>query len=107
MVCTGYKDRGVLTDDFPTELSILSRCEPVYETLDGWLSPTGGIKSFSKLPPKAQAYVRRIEELTGVEVLIVSVGANRDDAIMLENPFLNNDGCRREPSKEKTKPRKG
>ncbi len=106
-VCTGYKDRGEIIDDFPTELSILSRCEPVYETIDGWQSPTGGIKTFSKLPPKAQAYVKRIEELTGVEVVIVSVGANRDDAIMLENPFDKKGGCRSDSGKPKAKPGKG
>ncbi len=86
-VCTGYKMKDKLIDDFPTECSCLWRCEPVYETLEGWMSPTQGVKSFSKLPKKAQAYIKRIEELTGVEVIIISVGANRRDAIILKDPF--------------------
>ncbi len=86
-VCTGYKYGGKLIDDFPTECSILFKCEPVYETIPGWLESTQGVKSFKKLPKKAQAYIKRLEELTGVEVIIVSVGANREDVIILKNPF--------------------
>lgn len=86
-ICTSYIYKGEKLDEFPTELSILSNCEPVYETVQGWLAPTQGIKSFKDLPKKAQAYVKRLEELTGVEVVIVSVGANRDDAIIMKNPF--------------------
>ncbi len=86
-VCTGYRYNGKLIDDFPTESSILFKCEPVYQVIDGWLENTQGIKSFKKLPRKAQAYIQRIEELTGVGVIIVSVGAKREDAIILKNPF--------------------
>ena len=86
-VCTGYRFEGSEIDDFPTEAGILSRCEPIYEELDGWNSPTQGITKFSELPAKAQAYIRRLEELSGVEAVIVSVGANRKDAIVLKDPF--------------------
>ncbi len=86
-VCTGYMLKGQLIDDFPTECSHLYKCEPVYETIEGWMAPTQGIKSFPKLPKKAQAYIKRLEELTGVEAIIISVGANRRDAIILKNPF--------------------
>ncbi len=86
-VCTGYRYNGKLIDDFPTESSILFKCETVYQVIDGWLENTQGIKSFKKLPKKAQAYIQRIEELTGVGVIIVSVGAKREDAIILKNPF--------------------
>jgi adenylosuccinate synthase len=86
-VCTAYKYNGQITEDFPTDGGAAGKCEPVYEELDGWNSKTQGITSFDKLPKKAQAYLKRIEELSGVKVEIVSVGANRKDAIIMENPF--------------------
>ena len=86
-VCIAYKYNGQTIEDFPTDGGAAARCEPVYEELDGWNSKTQGITSFDKLPKKAQAYLKRIEELSGVKVEIVSVGANRKDAIIMENPF--------------------
>jgi len=86
-VCTAYKYKGEIIEDFPTDGGAAAKCEPVYEELDGWNSKTQGITSFDKLPKKAQAYLKRIEELSGVKVEIVSVGANRKDAIIMENPF--------------------
>ena len=53
----------------------------------GWKTPTSGFRSFKKLPKNAQAYIKRIEEMTGVPVTIVSVGADREDTIILKNPF--------------------
>lgn len=86
-VCTGYRYKGKLIDDFPTEGAVLSGCEPVYEEIEGWRAPTQGVTSFEKLPSKARDYVRRLEELSGVEAVIVSVGANRKDAIVIKDPF--------------------
>ncbi len=86
-VCTAYKYDGRVIEDFPAHAAVLSKCEPVYETLNGWKTPTSGIKSFKKFPKNAQAYIRRIEEMTGVEVTIISIGADREDTIMLKNPF--------------------
>ncbi|MBI5586893.1 MAG: adenylosuccinate synthase [Deltaproteobacteria bacterium] len=86
-ICTGYRYNGKVIDDFPTETSILLKCEPVYEAFEGWKAPTQGVKKFDKLPKKAQAYIKRLEKLAGVEVMMVSVGANRDDSIMIKDPF--------------------
>lgn len=86
-ICTGYRYKGKVTDDFPTETSILRECEPVYEAFEGWKAPTGGVKKFEKLPKRAQAYIKKLEKLSGVEVIMVSVGANREDSIMIKNPF--------------------
>lgn len=86
-VCTGYRYKGNIIDDFPTEASTLSRCEPVYEEIAGWNSSTQGVTRFDKLPKNAQAYIKRLEELSGVEVIIVSVGANRKDSIIIKDPF--------------------
>ncbi len=86
-ICTGYRHNGEVTDDFPTEASILQECEPVYEAFKGWKEPTTGIKKFEKLPKRAQAYIRKLEKLSGVEVMMVSVGARREETIMIKNPF--------------------
>ncbi|MEK7774135.1 MAG: adenylosuccinate synthetase, partial [Deltaproteobacteria bacterium] len=86
-ICTGYRYGDELMDDFPADSGVLSRCEPVYEQFDGWKQSTQGVKSFDKLPERAQAYVKRLEELTGVESYIISVGANRKEAIILKDPF--------------------
>ncbi|MBI5599720.1 MAG: adenylosuccinate synthase [Deltaproteobacteria bacterium] len=86
-VCTAYKYKGKPVHDFPADAGVLSRCAPVYETLNGWLSPTRGVKDFKDLPENARLYIKRIEELTGVEVVIVSVGAERKEAIIIKNPF--------------------
>ncbi len=86
-ICTAYRYGGELIRNFPTETSILNACEPSYETMEGWLESTQGAKDFSDLPRNAQRYVRRIEELIGVEVVMVSVGAERKEAVMLKNPF--------------------
>lgn len=86
-ICTGYKYKGAALDDFATEASVLSKCEPVYEEFEGWKAPTSGIRKFDKLPAQAQKYIKRLEELSGVEVVIVSVGAGREDSIILKNLF--------------------
>ena len=86
-VCTSYKCDGKTILDFPTDGGVLSKCEPVYEELDGWNSKTQGVTSFDDLPKKAQAYLKRLEELSGVNVEIVSVGAKRNDVIIIKDPF--------------------
>jgi len=86
-VCTGYRYNGTLINEFPTESSKLSKCEPVYESFEGWKAPTTGVKEFAKLPDRAQKYIRKMEELTGVEVVMVSVGAKREESIMIKDPF--------------------
>ncbi|MDP2689434.1 MAG: adenylosuccinate synthase [Deltaproteobacteria bacterium] len=86
-ICTGYRYKKRLIDDFPTESGVLSECEPVYEDVAGWKERTSGVKEFGKLPKNAKAYIKRLEKLTGVKVFIVSVGANREDAITVKDPF--------------------
>ncbi len=86
-VCTAYRINGETVTDFPTEASALAACEPVYEEIEGWLESTEGARTFDELPEKARAYIRRLEELSGVEVQMVSVGAGRDDSIVLSEIF--------------------
>ncbi len=86
-ISTAYKYKGSILEEFPSDSFILDECEPVYEIMNGWKSNTTDIKKFSGLPKEAQDYIRRIEELTGVEAMMISVGAKRKEAIMIKNPF--------------------
>ncbi|MEE8185252.1 MAG: adenylosuccinate synthase [Thermodesulfobacteriota bacterium] len=86
-ISTAYKYKGRILEEFPSDSFILDECEPVYEIMNGWKSNTTDIKEFSGLPKEAQDYIRRIEELTGVEAIMISVGAKRKEAIMIKNPF--------------------
>lgn len=86
-ICTGYRLDGVLRDDYPAGLAERGRIEPVYETLPGWQESTRGARSLDALPEQARAYVRRIAELAGAPVSLISTGAERDDVIRLADPW--------------------
>ena len=81
-ICTAYRFEGKLYEEFPKELNILEKCEPVYEEVSGWKENTGGVKSFEKLPSTAQLYVKEIERMLNVKVRIISSGQKRDELIM-------------------------
>jgi len=104
-ICTGYDYRGQILGVVPASLKVLEECRPVYDTLPGWSETISGIKRFSQLPRKVKNYLRRIEELTGVPVNIVSVGPDRDQTIVIQNPFLGKAVVRR-PAARKPKARK-
>ncbi|MCG3158663.1 MAG: Adenylosuccinate synthetase [bacterium] len=80
-VCVAYRYRGKELRHFPADLQILENCEPVYETLPGWCTPTGGARAFEQLPVRAQDYLRCLESLTNTPVRIVSVGAEREQTL--------------------------
>lgn len=80
-ICTGYRHGKTVYTRFPANIDVLAACEPVYEELPGWQAVTRNAKSFDELPQNAKKYLRRIEELLGVPVEIISVGADRDDTI--------------------------
>jgi adenylosuccinate synthase len=81
-VCTGYRNRGALLSEMPGDIAQLSSCEPIYETLSGWSSPTRGARRYEDLPAEARAYIARIEEITGVPAAILSTGSAREDTII-------------------------
>jgi adenylosuccinate synthase len=81
-VCTGYRVRGAVVDEMPGDLSQLSACEPVYETIAGWSQPTAGVRVYEKLPAEAKAYVARIEAITRVPAAVLSTGSAREDTII-------------------------
>ena len=86
-ICTHYRVAGARVDRIPTGADAVAKCEPVYETMPGWTESTVGARSFDALPANARAYLRRIEALTGTPLAMVSTGADRDDTIVLSNPF--------------------
>ena len=80
-ICTGYRIDGELHDDFPDDLARLERAEPVFETLPGWQSDTGGARSIQDLPSGARRYMDRLEQLAEVPIEFVSVGTQRQQII--------------------------
>jgi adenylosuccinate synthase len=81
-LCTAYRCPGGVATEMPADLALLSRCEPVYETLPGWSRPTAGLTAYAALPAEAQAYIARLEEVTGVGATIISTGSDRDHTIV-------------------------
>lgn len=86
-ICTAYRVDGAELTAFPASSTVLARCTPVYEDWPGWMQPTSEVRRFEDLPPAAQAYVRRIGELLGCPVDIISVGPAREQAIQVR-PIL-------------------
>jgi adenylosuccinate synthase len=86
-ICTGYRVNGVPLPLLPIGADAVAECEPVYEDMPGWPESTLGADSFESLPAPARAYLRRIEQLTGVPIAMVSTGAERDETILLHHPF--------------------
>ena len=87
-VCVGYRLNGKVIDTVPSNLDVLNRCEPVYEELDGWKTEIKGGKDLSGLPQNAQRYLRRLEELVGAKIDMVSVGSERNETLGVRDPFL-------------------
>ncbi len=87
-ICVGYKiDGKEFTESVPSNLQIVAQCQPVYEEMDGWTEDISKARNIQELPTNARKYVERMEELAGVKVFLVSVGAGRDETIIVENPF--------------------
>jgi adenylosuccinate synthase len=86
-VCTGYRLDGREIDHFPASQRAQARVEPIYEEIEGWSGTTAGARSWADLPAQAIKYVRRIEELIGAPVALLSTSPERDDTILVANPF--------------------
>jgi len=81
-ICVGYRTTNGTLDEFPADLRALAAAEPCYETLPGWSRPTKGATRVDQLPLEAQRYIRRLEEVSGVECAIVSTGSDRTETIV-------------------------
>ncbi len=88
-ICTGYELDGQTLDHLPTAADQQARVRPIYETLDGWRESTAGARSWADLPAAAIKYVRRIEELIDCPVALLSTSPERDDTILVKDPFSN------------------
>lgn len=86
-ICVGYKMDGKEIQIFPSNGEDASRCEPIYEEMPGWTENTIGTRSMDALPANAQAYIKRIEELVGKPVDMVSTGPDREETLVLRHPF--------------------
>ena len=87
-ICTGYRmDQEEFTESVPANLRILNRCRPLYEELDGWSEDIRKTRRIEDLPANTRRYIERLEALAGVGMVLVSVGPDRDETIILNDPF--------------------
>jgi adenylosuccinate synthase len=86
-ICTAYRYEDKFVNEFPASSKVMQGAQPVYEEMQGWEAPLDNVRKFSDLPKAAQKYVRRIEEVVGSEIILVSVGPGREQTILLKNPF--------------------
>ena len=86
-ICTAYRRGGTAYDYVPAGTSAQAEIEPVYETAEGWRESTRGARSWADLPATAIKYIRRIEELIGAPVALLSTSPERDDTVLVRDPF--------------------
>jgi adenylosuccinate synthase len=86
-ICVGYYVDGVRHDYLPTAAEEQARCVPIYEEMPGWSESTEGARSWNDLPAAAIKYVRRVEELIDCPVALVSTSPEREDTILVTDPF--------------------
>jgi adenylosuccinate synthase len=86
-ICTAYEFEGKLLDEYPPNFRVLEQCKPVFEELPGWTEDITGVRKFEDLPVNAQNYVKRIEALTGIELLTFSVGPAREQTVILRDIY--------------------
>ena len=86
-ICVGYELEGKAIDYFPSSVTALARCRPVYEELPGWQTPTTDIRRYDQLPLEARQYITRLEELIGCPVSLICVGPEREQAVE-KTPFF-------------------
>ena len=86
-ICIGYRLDGREIDYLPAAQALQARVEPIYETMPGWRETTAGARSWAELPAQAIKYVKHVEELIGAPVALLSTSPERDDTILVEDPF--------------------
>jgi len=84
-ICTAYTCGTRTLAEFPSDLAQLASCQPVYESMPGWSSPTKGVRQWADLPDAARRYIARLEEVSGVQAAIISTGSERDDTIIRDD----------------------
>ena len=87
-ICTGYELDGQRIDILPLGADEIERCQPIYESMEGWSESTVGVTDYDKLPVAARLYLQRIEHVTGVPIHLISTSPDRDHTILMHHPFL-------------------
>ncbi|WP_028605398.1 adenylosuccinate synthase [Ottowia thiooxydans] len=88
LLCVGYELDGETIDILPLGADEIARCNPIYETMEGWSESTVGVTDYDKLPVNARLYLQRIAHATGVPIHVVSTSPDRDHTIMVRHPYL-------------------
>lgn len=83
-ICVGYKAGDRVYEDFVGDLTVLESCEPIYEEVEGWMEDTTSVKSFMKLPKNAKNYLRKIQKILKKKIVLISVGSERKQTILVE-----------------------
>lgn len=86
-ICTSYKYKGEIMEEFPASLKVLAECEPVYEELPGWTEDITGVKNLHELPENARHYLERVSQLTGIPLSIFSVGPDRSQTNVVRSVY--------------------
>ena len=87
-ICTGYRLRGKVYDHLPSHAGDQAAVEPIYEDMEGWSQSTAGARSYADLPANAIKYIQRVQELIECPVALVSTSPERDDTILMRDPFV-------------------
>ncbi|RZA16962.1 MAG: adenylosuccinate synthase, partial [Proteobacteria bacterium] len=86
-ICTGYRLNGEVLDYLPSHAADQAGVEPIYEEMSGWTETTAGARSWADLPAQAIKYIQRVQELIETPVALVSTSPQRDDTILVRDPF--------------------
>ena len=86
-ICVAYELQDKRTESMPASLKQFAQCKPVYEELPGWKEDISPIRNVDQLPQEARGYLKRIEDITGVPLSIISVGPRREQTIEIMDPF--------------------
>ena len=86
-ICVGYELDGKQIDILPLDADEIVACKPVYEVFPGWTESTFGITDWDQLPANARSYLKRVEEVVGAPIAMVSTGPDREHTILLQHPF--------------------
>jgi adenylosuccinate synthase len=86
-ICTGYKFKGEVLTSFPSDISILEKCQPIYEEVGGWQKSISGVRNLGKLPAAARKYMSRLEDLLSCPISLVSIGPDRRQIVSVRDLF--------------------
>jgi len=89
-ICTGYTIGGRTVSEFPSDLNTCGPITPLYESWPGWTTPTKGARHYKALPAEAQRYIKRLEEVSGVPVGLISTGSDRNETIVRDDSVVAN-----------------